>query len=104
MKWKEEGYSIIVDERNDWGRGRETIVIIAKHPSHGIVGYANFAYNNNIPEIKPWYTVIQSEHRRKGLATAMYLCVEEITGLKLQPSDDQSSDAKLFWNHFKYLK
>lgn len=102
MKWKAEGYSIFIEERNDWGRGRETIIVLAKHPDYGIVGSATFAYNKNIPEIKPGNTIINDNHRRKGLATSMYLLVEEITGLKLQPSDDQSSDAKLFWNSFRY--
>lgn len=102
MKWKNKGYLIAISECNDWGSGRESIVVVAKHPEFGVVGTAVFAYNKNIPEIKPGNTIINEDHRRLGLATAMYNFVEDYVGLKLKPADDQSDDAKLFWN--SYLK
>ncbi len=54
-----------------------------------------------------WYAhhvEVYPDYRRCGLATVMYQFVQsEIAGC-LVPSDDQSPDAKAFWNFFRTVR
>ena len=43
---------------------------------------------------------IHPEHRRKGLATAMYNLAEEKSGLPVHPNDEQTGDGRRFWESF----
>ncbi len=96
-------YNIIIKEINDWGRGKESIVIQAIKQDYGVVGEAVFAYDRNLGEIRPGNVQVNPDHRRKGLATQMYQKAESYSGLKLIPSKDQSSDAKSFWEYYHKL-
>jgi len=40
---------------------------------------------------------IEPDHRRKGLATALYNYAEKLTGEKIIPDPNNSKDAKAFW-------
>jgi GNAT superfamily N-acetyltransferase len=96
-------YNIIINEINDWGRGKESIVIQAIKQDDGVVGEAVFAYDKNLGEIRPGNVQVNPDHRRKGLATKMYKMAESYSGLKLIPSKDQSFDAKSFWEYYHKL-
>ncbi len=42
---------------------------------------------------------VYPEHRRRGVATAMYDYAEELLGVKLRQSTSQTDDGKAFWAH-----
>lgn len=96
-------YNIKITEVNDWGKGRESVVIHSIHKDLGVVGEAVFAFDRNKLEITPGNTSVKQDHRRKGLATAMYKLAESYAGVKLTPSKDQSDDAKIFWEYYSQL-
>jgi GNAT superfamily N-acetyltransferase len=49
------------------------------------------------PEIYAAGIQVHPDHRRNGLATAMYTHAEKVTGKKMKPSDAQSEDAQALW-------
>lgn len=42
--------------------------------------------------------VMQPEHRRKGLASAMMVCAEKLTGLVMVPATNQIADGRALWD------
>lgn len=91
--WEKEGYRIEHGPRNGGYR-------VEAHSKDGKrVGYADFTfrYEGAHRKIYPEFTEIHPEHRRKGLASAMYKTVETATNLKVIPSEQQSSQAELLW-------
>lgn len=84
-------------EHHDLGDGDMITHIKAIHPSGKIVGEAAMEYNSNHPgPMKPDVTV-HPEHRRQGIASAMYAHAQKLTGRQVAPSSAQSPDAKALW-------
>lgn len=52
---------------------------------------------DNATDISAFHTFIEPEHRRKGLASAMYSHAEKVTGLKMKPSSYQSQEGRALW-------
>jgi oligoribonuclease (3'-5' exoribonuclease)/8-oxo-dGTP pyrophosphatase MutT (NUDIX family) len=93
--WKKEGYTIkgIFQDNSD---PTSLISVYAYSPSGEVIGSVRF--DNSGVELHPSELEINKEHRRKGLASAMYAYAEKVTGAKVVPGEDQSSDAKKLWN------
>lgn len=91
--WSKEGYTISHTDREPSGyftvsafdsSGKEVgNVQVGHHGKRGL--FSNGTY-------------VEPEHRRKGLAGAMYQHAEKITGRKFVPSDDQSTDGEYLWS------
>jgi GNAT superfamily N-acetyltransferase len=47
--------------------------------------------------LHPEIISVEPDHRRKGIATAIYLEAEQITGLKIIKPDNHSEEAEAFW-------
>lgn len=43
--------------------------------------------------------LVNTPHRRKGIATAMYQHASKILGKPMQPAEEQTPDARALWNH-----
>ena len=81
-------------EHHDLGDGDTITHIKAIHPSGKVVGEAAMEYNSNRPgPMKPDVSV-HPEHRRQGIASAMYAHAQKVTGRLVAPSTAQSPDAK----------
>jgi GNAT superfamily N-acetyltransferase len=85
-------------EHHDLGDGDMITHIKAVHPSGKVVGEAAMEYNKNNPGggMKPDVHV-HPNHRRQGIASAMYAHAQKITGLPVMPSSAQSQDAEALW-------
>lgn len=95
--WKKEGYKLKMNSDVNY-YGTPVMHIQAVHPKHGIVG-ESFIENRG-DHLFPHETEVHEDHRRKGLASAMYDLAERHTGSQLQPSiHDQSDDAKALWEN-----
>lgn len=42
---------------------------------------------------------VRQDHRRRGIATITYDIAGKIAGVEVEPSSNQTPDAKLFWKH-----
>ena len=45
--------------------------------------------------------LVYEKYRRKGIATLMYKKAQEIYSKPIRPAEDQTSDARLFWDHIQ---
>lgn len=52
--------------------------------------------DNPLVALKGWNVEVRPDHRRKGLASAMYKFAEKTFKLKILPGDFQTSDGKSF--------
>lgn len=71
---------------------------VSVHHGAERVGHANFwVYHQSLV---PDATAVHKDHRRKGLANAMYQHAEKVTGKRIERPDDdsQTNDAKAFWD------
>lgn len=59
------------------------------------VGYVEFSEADG--HAIPHGTYVEPEHRRKGLASAMYSHYQKMTGHRLTPDEQQSDEAKALW-------
>lgn len=105
--WKQEGYNLKLEDNQD---GFFRVVCVSSDGE--LVGHANFKFAtemNGWVEIVPDKThlevctvEIKEDHRRKGLATAMYDLIEEYTGATVLNgigTISQTDDAKEFWKN-----
>ncbi len=63
------------------------------------IGKVHFISPPNSDYIFPLISKINEEHRRLGLATAMYDEAEQTMGKAMEPSDDLSEDSKALWEN-----
>lgn len=90
--WKREGYRIEFETRptvnyyetNPKKRYYNIYVVKAYAPDGTLVGTVDFAEEGG--KLMVGAVTVDSEHRRKGLATAMYRRAEKETGLKVGPA------------------
>lgn len=84
-----------------FGEGnQQSTTIFAKHPSlpNGHVGEVTFSHNPDGKTLMPETSFVHPEHRRMGLASAMYAHAEKLTGKKVVPSPLQSENAQGLWS------
>lgn len=84
-------------EHHDLGDGDMITHIKAIHPSGKVVGEAAMEYNSNKPGAMKPDVNVHPEHRRQGIASAMYAHAQKITGRQVAPSSAQSPDAQKLW-------
>lgn len=96
--WESEGYvlDVFVDSKR---------VSVKAYDRHGkFVGRASFIKGPDFIEADDSDGInsvfVHPAHRRKGLASAMYLLAEERSGIKVIPSENQSGAGELFWEAF----
>lgn len=99
--WKNEGYRIRVGEGFDHRDGTEYVVDVFDSNEEE-AAYFKFNHWFNHPMHGEIIHVMEAEvytdHRRKGIATAVYDLMEETLGIKIHKESDQQSDlAKSFW-------
>lgn len=62
---------------------------------------ADFQFTDDVEEhpgeLYPLLSNVDPAHQRLGIASAVYKWAEELTGLPVAPSSDQTSAAKRFW-------
>jgi hypothetical protein len=99
--WKSEGYKIkhghprAVAAKGDAHPSKDRFYVEA-HDKHGKpAGSAQFAHKNG--HIVSEGTMVPSDHRRKGLATAMYAHAEKISGKKTVPDDELTPGGEALW-------
>jgi 8-oxo-dGTP pyrophosphatase MutT (NUDIX family)/ribosomal protein S18 acetylase RimI-like enzyme len=119
--WKKEGYTLKVVHERELGHGepsdpaekdptRRAFGIRAYDPAGNRVGFASFdheaanPYRDQHPEsyIYPREVGVSKNHRRKGIATAMYQMAEKVSGKRLRPEDlrggQQTAAARYLWS------
>jgi GGDEF domain-containing protein/GNAT superfamily N-acetyltransferase len=67
----------------------------AYDPNGQLVGRANLDHRGD--RLIPGFVYVEEEHRRKGIASAMYAHAEEATGLKIHPSHIQTEEGRALW-------
>lgn len=94
MSWKEEGYTLELVSQDKF-------ISVYAHDENGrLAGYAHFIKGPDFLEAREHESdslFVKEEHRRKGLAQAMYDLAEEKSGMPLIPSEHLSGRGRLFW-------
>lgn len=95
------------------------LTVTAKHHKDGVVGTASFSHDKttdkilqtnrklfNIHGLMPENIEVNSNHRRKGLATNMYNLASKVMGQPIvrPPKEHQTKDAIAFWESYGKLK
>ena len=71
-----------------------TLVVL---DAHGLVGHADFYHDYPSNLLMCNDVFIDPAHRRRGLATALYLEAERISGKVLHPYTEQYPDGRKMW-------
>lgn len=90
-----QGYKVVMEEDQEDGT-----LLVSCHFGKDMVGCVQFELspsNDNLIGLTGFQTSVVSHHRRKGIATAMYVVAEKYTGRKILKSPVQSDDAKALW-------
>lgn len=103
--WKSEGYTISHSYKREPHPSfpeqvEKMLYVTAHHPVYGEVGKAIFYVGSKDHPDKYLYTKdsdVNKDHRRKGLATAMYQYAEKLHG-RIFHDDSQTTDAKGLWS------
>lgn len=92
--WKKEGYKI-THEYDKHG----ILFVFVKAPDGSDAGEFQFVDDHPQAEggLFPMLAEVPKEHRRKGIASAVYDYAQEVSGLPVNPSISQTPDAKRFW-------
>lgn len=92
MKWQDEGYSL---EMQSLGR---RAVVFAYDKRGNFAGRADLSFGTHFYQGRHDSLFVPIEHRRKGLASAMYDLIERTTGkFIIKAEDGGSSLGDLFW-------
>ena len=104
--WRAEGYLLTIREEAGFFR------VCAFSKTGPLVARADFKYHTTMTgwteitgdktKLEVCTVEVQEDHRRKGLASAMYDLVEEYTGAKVLNgigTISQSPDAQAFWKN-----
>jgi hypothetical protein len=97
--WKKEGHTLHHeawnDDRPNFHPKTHDFKVTAKDKDGKVVGSASFTHENK--NITPVLSLVNKEHRRKGIASGMYEHAQNLSGKKVKPSDQQSLDARKLW-------
>lgn len=86
-----------VHEHHDLGGIGDLTHIKAVHPVHGVVGETVVEHQAD-GSLKPSDVQVHPNHRRLGIATAMYAHAEKLTNKKVMPSTAQTADGAALWS------
>lgn len=103
--WKNEGYVIKpasssddVSDGNDW-------LILMISPDKERAAELRVYMDRSTNYLRASSIYVREDHRRKGIASALYDYAEEVLGKKMRPAnecsedpDDFSDDAAAFWS------
>ncbi len=76
--------------------GAKMTAVTAHGPSGEQVGVAKLLHTSN-GQLRPGYIVVDEDHRRRGLATAMYQHAERVTGKRILPGGVQTDEGAALW-------
>lgn len=89
--WKLEGFTL-----SDVKQDEDRVAVYMDSPDGGTAGIAEFDVVDG--QLYPSSVNVVEQYQRKGIASAMYSKVEKVTGMKVIPSDQQTKDAREFWD------
>lgn len=100
--WKKEGYTIKVNDPFHHPKGSEYIVDVFDEQNQE-AAYFKFDHLFNHAKHGNCIHVMDAEvmlnHRRKGIASAVYQKIEELCNSKIcNELEEQTEDAQLLWN------
>lgn len=105
--WKKEGYKIMhspLDRKaahpsdNGYADPSDKFGFRISAIKDGVeVGFALVSWSHEHKGISSHETKIHPEHRRKGLATALYQYAEQLSGKRMYPHHSQTSEANELW-------
>lgn len=103
--WQEDGYSLRLGEGFNHTEGVEYVVDVFTEAGEE-AAYFKFNHWTYHPDhgeiIHVMEAEVFSDHRRKGIATAVYNLIEETLSLKIHKEPGQQTDlAKNFWKNRK---
>ena len=93
--WKKEGYAFSHGE-HEISPNEFVPAVFAKDREGKTVGY--LAYESGNKGLHPRGVEVNSEHRRKGIATELYRHAEKFSGGKFNRSQMQTGDGKDLWS------
>jgi hypothetical protein len=90
------GYRISHEQHD--APGLSSLTVTAHGPNGQQVGIAKLIHGANTGNVlKPGYVVVDEDHRRRGLATAMYQHAERVLGKKINPGSIQTDEGSALW-------
>lgn len=84
-------------EHHDLGDGEALTHVKAIHPTGKVVGEAMFEHKPGVNTLRPADVTVHPEHRRKGIASAMYQHAEKVTNKQIAPSTAQTPMGQALW-------
>ena len=92
---KKDQYKFIYEETED-----ELVITAYCTKNNNKVGHINV-----VKDYLPWVSsvLVYEEFRRNKIATKMYKMAEDILGKKLNPAQEQTSDAIAFWLYYNQI-
>jgi 8-oxo-dGTP pyrophosphatase MutT (NUDIX family) len=72
-------------------------ITVKAHLNGVPVAEAELVHHPRLQRLYPLMVDVDPDHRRRGLASAMYAYAEKVTGRKIIPSADQTEDGKALW-------
>lgn len=82
-------------EHHDLGNGEMVTKVNVHTPEGEHVGASTFRHQGNT--VVPGTVVVDDDHQRRGIASAMYAHAEKQTGKKLAPSANQTPEGAALW-------
>jgi predicted GNAT family acetyltransferase len=82
-------------EHHDLGNGNMLTKINVHSPTGEHVGAATFNHKGNT--LVPGSVVVEDEHQRRGIASAMYAHAQKQTGKTIAPSSNQTPEGSALW-------
>lgn len=82
-------------EHTDLGNGKMMTKVNVHSPTGDHVAAATFVHQGN--NIVPGSVVVDEDHQRRGIASAMYAHAEKHTGKSIMPSANQTPEGSALW-------
>lgn len=84
-------------EHHDLGGGDMLTHVKAIHPNGSVIGETVLSHKVGQSRMRPEDITVHPEHRRKGIASAMYSHAENVTGKTVTPSTAQTEAGQALW-------
>jgi hypothetical protein len=91
----EKGYEVLFKISQLWGK---PALRVATYLNGRQAGHVTFALHEDARTMQADNLHVFPPHRHKGIATAMYVCAEAITGMRAVKHPVATPDGNAFWN------